>query len=149
MCITVTQYSPRPHDCQVEGHVYANGAEWDVQCNKCTCRAGRVLCSQVWCGPENCLMSVNMTEPLGVCAGDEVCVTQESPPCFTSRCLPWGQCQRPGGSDAVDTPPHRHLNNITSIHQHPQQCDSDSETAPCGSVTLVFDKRRMPVVSGG
>ena len=90
----------------------------------------------MWCGPRNCLMSVNQSELVTTCSNDEECVIQSSVECFTSLCLPWGVCQG------------RNIVAPTEIAPTlPDTCNDDGGSSLCSSLTLVFDKRLMPLVS--
>ena len=93
---------------------------------------------KIWCGPQNCLIHPNMTEPTVICAADESCVLQTDQVCFTPPCLPWGVC-RP--LDAV-LEPHPPAVQPHCLPNQPELSDSR-----CARITLLFEKHTMPVVS--
>lgn len=41
--------------CRWAGDLRPHGAVWRHQCNSCHCSHGVASCSDVWCGPDNCL----------------------------------------------------------------------------------------------
>ncbi|CAL4102763.1 unnamed protein product, partial [Meganyctiphanes norvegica] len=121
--------------CLWGGEFRPHGAVWRHQCNTCHCNHGTASCSDVWCGPENCLRSRDPNhypcEPL------QVCVPGPLEWCLSTPCEPWGECRglsndgqkvmpaaNPGPSDCV--PNNAKLNN------------------GCARLTLVMDLARLP-----
>ncbi|XP_058792294.1 protein jagged-1b isoform X1 [Phymastichus coffea] len=78
-------------------------ASWDDDCNVCECRNGKTQCSNVWCGPGNCLNGTS-------CLAHEVCVPSPGESCLVPSCPPWGECRpvetgRRVGPPALPAPP--------------------------------------------
>ncbi|XP_015589296.1 protein jagged-2 [Cephus cinctus] len=78
-------------------------ATWDDDCNVCECRNGKTQCSNVWCGPGNCLNGTS-------CLAHEVCVPSPGDSCLAPLCPAWGECRpvetgRRVGPPALPAPP--------------------------------------------
>lgn len=78
-------------------------ASWDDDCNICECRNGKNQCSNIWCGPGNCLNGTS-------CLAHEVCVPSPSESCLSPPCPAWGECRpvetgRRVGPPALPAPP--------------------------------------------
>lgn len=112
-----------------------HGAVWRHQCNSCHCSHGVASCSDVWCGPENCLSSRDPGHY--PCEPHQVCVPGPLHWCLAPPCEPWGECRmlseegqhvaprtNPGPEDCV--PNHATLNN------------------GCARLTLILDRARLP-----
>lgn len=77
---------------------------WDDDCNVCECRNSKNRCSNVWCGPVNCLNGTS------TCLTHEVCVPSPAESCLAPPCSPWGECRpvetgRRVGPPALPAPP--------------------------------------------
>lgn len=59
-----------PGWCQWAGDLKPHGSVWRHRCNTCHCSYGTVTCSTMWCGPENCLASLDSSYP---CDPRQVC----------------------------------------------------------------------------
>lgn len=78
-------------------------ATWEDECNVCECRNGKNQCSNVWCGPGNCLNGTS-------CLAHEVCVPSPGESCLAPSCPAWGECRpietgRRVGPPALPAPP--------------------------------------------
>lgn len=76
---------------------------WEDECNVCECRNGKNQCSNVWCGPGNCLNGTS-------CLAHEVCVPSPGESCLAPPCPAWGECRpietgRRVGPPALPAPP--------------------------------------------
>ncbi|ELU03755.1 hypothetical protein CAPTEDRAFT_101809 [Capitella teleta] len=133
-CDSVIGLTPAPKSCSFHQRLYANDDLWEHDCNRCVCKNGKVSCTQVWCGPPNCLQHSNMTEPSIACADGETCVLQHSSPsgCFNPPCLPRGVCMK---------------RNRVGITRPPSSsnCQPNSPRlgSNCARVILIFDKHKM------
>ena len=128
---------PVPQPCRFNRRMYPNNSTWEHECNSCRCVDGVAECSKVWCGPQNCLIHPNLTEPVLTCNKDQTCVVQTEETCFTPPCLPWGQCRN---LNAImdPKPPGVHTNCL------PNNEFLDNN---CAKITIVFNKAKMPTVS--
>nr|WIL10081.1 protein jagged-1b-like protein [Palaemon carinicauda] len=121
--------------CRWGGELRPHGAVWRHQCNSCHCNQGSASCSNVWCGPENCLRSREPTHY--ICESRQVCLPGPLEWCLAPPCENWGECRdlkeggqtvgpsvNPGPPDC--TPNHANLNN------------------GCARLTLVLDRTRLP-----
>ncbi|KAK2169632.1 hypothetical protein LSH36_8g06022 [Paralvinella palmiformis] len=132
-CETVIGQQPSPLPCQYERRLYPDGSRWQHDCNMCQCNNGHQKCTQVWCGPRNCVIHPNMTEPPVVCKPDESCVLTSELTCFTPPCLPWGTC--------------KHENKVYDSVL-PKSFDArcaEKEDSECVRLTLVFDVDKVPI----
>lgn len=115
--------------CLWSGRLYPEDSSWDDGCNKCQCRAGRAVCSRVWCGPVNCL-----DDPERHCPGSaEMCLPIQSG-CLRPPCQAWGQCRplKPGRLLPVPAATAACWPNLTGQRLAPT----------CARLTLVMDRFR-------
>ncbi|PIK49767.1 hypothetical protein BSL78_13354 [Apostichopus japonicus] len=89
--------------CEVDGVVMADGASWNMDCNKCRCNRGVTTCSKMVCGVDACLTSsasyptngnysVPSVLPTKTCPEGKICHPVPEPDCLTPPCDPWGVC---------------------------------------------------------
>ncbi|XP_070577029.1 delta-like protein D isoform X2 [Ptychodera flava] len=87
-----------PEDCIVNGKVMPHNFKWEDDCNGCYCDNGDIVCSKIWCGPDNCVASND--EPseyhvriLYTCPPDAPCTPQPGYECLLGQCDPFGECR--------------------------------------------------------
>uniref|UniRef100_A0A674NDB1 Delta-like protein n=1 Tax=Takifugu rubripes TaxID=31033 RepID=A0A674NDB1_TAKRU len=113
--------------CSVNGHVTLDGVKWDEDCNTCHCSNGKVVCTEMWCGPTSCHASVKGRDG---CPSGQSCVPLLESHCFVKPCSGFGQCSN-------FTPPPSKC--------RPGSCYQDNS---CANITFTFNKETMPQVSG-
>eukprot|EP00066_Takifugu_rubripes_P012561 XP_011601827.1 PREDICTED: protein jagged-1 [Takifugu rubripes] len=109
--------------CSVNGHVTLDGVKWDEDCNTCHCSNGKVVCTEMWCGPTSCHASVKGRDG---CPSGQSCVPLLESHCFVKPCSGFGQCSN-------FTPPPSKC--------RPGSCYQDNS---CANITFTFNKETMP-----
>lgn len=108
--------------CNTSDGFYRHNESWPVDCNECKCYDGQIKCTNIWCGPTNCLEN-NVDDIDCSCHAVDV-------QCITPPCKQWGECQlKPmqveNGGCSVLTP-------------------EDELSYNCAKVELVFDTSNLP-----
>ena len=117
--------------CHVHNEFKQHGEDWEEDCNSCSCNSGHVSCSNIECGPSNCLNDVSQkTNP---CPNQHPCTLKRTSVCMKSPCPDWGQCK----------------GKFPEINQGP--CTPTTQTSEltksCGKVDIVFNLERLPQVN--
>uniref|UniRef100_A0A1I7ZW68 Delta-like protein n=1 Tax=Steinernema glaseri TaxID=37863 RepID=A0A1I7ZW68_9BILA len=107
-----------------DGSRRANGAKWtELDCRQCTCRQGKVECSEAKCEHRDCVRY------FGICPFDQTCMGVED-----SECLK-GECPRRQGF----CKPWSH----TSSQRKHSKCLPGGESEECSRFLLQFNSDRL------
>ncbi|XP_051176779.1 protein jagged-1-like [Leptopilina boulardi] len=118
-------------EIQTSGGPRCIAAIWDDECNICECRNGKNQCSNVWCGPDNCLNGTS-------CLAHEVCVPSPGESCLAPNCPAWAEC-RPTESGKRVGPP--------ALPAPPSCWPGQAITGPtCSRLTILL--RRETLIAG-
>ncbi|KAJ7987368.1 hypothetical protein DPEC_G00325760 [Dallia pectoralis] len=121
-CLEVTR---KP--CSVNGHLTADGAKWDEDCNTCQCLNRKVVCTKMWCGPKSCRVSGGV-KGRGGCPSGQNCVPIREGQCFVRPCQGLGECY----PSSAPPPPNK------------CQPSSNFHDNSCANITFTFTKETMP-----
>ncbi|KAK8742782.1 hypothetical protein OTU49_001670 [Cherax quadricarinatus] len=121
--------------CLWGGDLRPHGAVWRHQCNSCHCSHGTASCSDVWCGPENCLRSRGPNHY--PCEPYQVCVPGPLHWCLAPPCEPWGECRMLSEEGQQVAP---------RVNPGPRECVPNHATLnnACARLTLVLNRTRLP-----
>ncbi|XP_076100545.1 protein jagged-2-like [Mytilus galloprovincialis] len=134
LCAEVAGKMPSPLSCLFNRRTYPDKSKWEHECNSCSCENGVVTCSQIWCGPSNCLNNSRYVGNVIECSEGQTCVIQTDKICFTPPCVPWGHCE--DLRENKDTIPYHVDSNCES--NSPQLSNN------CAKILLIFDKSKTP-----
>ncbi|XP_071054317.1 protein jagged-1b isoform X3 [Onthophagus taurus] len=125
-------YTPLPGSCTWESHTFENNYTWQHDCNKCACQNGKVKCTKIWCGLENC-----RNAPNNVCNTNQVCVPPTVESCLTPPCQPYGECRDLESGRSIKPP------SVPS----PSSCWPNQAVLSnyCARVTVLLDRVKLPL----
>ena len=78
-------------ECLVCKEFKQHGEYCEEDCNLCSCNSAHVSCSNIVCGPSNCLN--NVSQKTNPCPSQHPCTLKRTSACMKSPCPDWGQCK--------------------------------------------------------